>query len=529
MFKPLSMMLIRLRMVAAVLLLAVVGPVLAPAHAQQGPPPDAGPVSYQTFYDALSPYGQWVTDPDYGYAWVPNAGPDFQPYRTNGHWVYTDYGWTWVSSYQWGWGPFHYGRWRYSEVNGWLWLPGYTWGPAWVAWRRSEGYYGWAPLGPPPMSSGVHVSIGFSFSLGDAPVAPARWCFVPAAYVASPVIATYYVAPTQMAVVYNNTTVIRNTYVNNNVVNNVNNTNTTNNNVTHNTTNNGGRQPGSLTTTATTTNGSTAQPTYPAGPERAEVEKATGQTIKPLTISNRATPGTGLQGQSLALYRPEVAAPNRPGRNPGANAAPNPAPQRVVPVAEAVTQARRPENADRGLMRDNAAQHLSSTDPDPIRGARLRQVAAREAQPASTGNLSPGSPNNGPARGNPNNPQPHLSGLSNPTVRPSRQNSPSGPGNANPASPGPTGAQPLPASSNQAPSNPDRPTDRPAPRPNRPDGGGVPAADLEQPRHQNAAPNGPGGPMTRPAPHAPPRPMPAKAPARPRAPHPEEREERGHH
>jgi len=514
MFKPLSMMLIRLRLAAAVLLLAVVGPFLAPAHAQQGPPPDAGPVTYQTFYDALSPYGQWVTDPDYGYAWVPNAGPDFQPYRTNGHWVYTDYGWTWVSNYQWGWGPFHYGRWRYSDVNGWLWLPGYTWGPAWVAWRRSAGYYGWAPLGPPPMSSGVHVSIGFSFSFGDAPVAPARWCFVPVAYVASPVIATYYVAPTQMAVVYNNTTVIRNTYVNNNVMNNnVNTTNTTNNNVTNTTTNNA------------------AQPAYPAGPERAEVEKATGQTIKPLSISNRATPGTGLQGQSLALYRPEVAAPVRSSRNPGTNAAPNPAPQRVVPVAEAVTQARRPENAERGLMRDNASQHLNSTDPDPIRGARLRQVAAREAQPAGAGNPSPGAPANGPGRGNPTNAQPtnpqsNAAGLPNPNARPARQNPSNGPGNAIPASPIPTGARPLAASPNQARNNPDRPADRP----NRPDGGGVSAADLNQPRHQNTAPNGPGsGPMNRPAPHAPPRPMPAKAPARPRAPHPEEREERGHH
>ena len=47
-------------------------------------------VSYQTFYDELSPYGQWVDYPGQGYVWVPDAGNDFRPYSTNGHWVWTD-------------------------------------------------------------------------------------------------------------------------------------------------------------------------------------------------------------------------------------------------------------------------------------------------------------------------------------------------------------------------------------------------------------------------------------------------------
>src|ERR1700726_3294310 len=66
------------------------------------PPPQAPPpaepepedVSYQSFYDQLSPYGQWIDDPHYGYVWLPDAGPDFKPYSTNGHWVYTNEGWT---------------------------------------------------------------------------------------------------------------------------------------------------------------------------------------------------------------------------------------------------------------------------------------------------------------------------------------------------------------------------------------------------------------------------------------------------
>ena len=105
-------------------------------------------VSLQVFYDDLSPYGQWVNDPDYGYVWAPSVASDFSPYSSDGHWVLTDEGWTWVSDYPWGWAPFHYGRWNFNPAFGWIWIPDTVWGPAWVSWRRSPGYYGWAPLGP---------------------------------------------------------------------------------------------------------------------------------------------------------------------------------------------------------------------------------------------------------------------------------------------------------------------------------------------------------------------------------------------
>jgi len=105
-------------------------------------------VSYQDFYDSLSPYGQWINDSEYGYVWVPNEDDDFRPYFTRGHWVMTDYGNTWVSEYPWGWACFHYGRWIYNGYYGWVWIPGYEWGPGWVAWRWGGGYCGWAPLYP---------------------------------------------------------------------------------------------------------------------------------------------------------------------------------------------------------------------------------------------------------------------------------------------------------------------------------------------------------------------------------------------
>ena len=93
-----------------------------------------GSVSFQVFYDQLSPYGSWVSYPDYGYVWVPGADAGFRPYGTRGHWVYKEDGWTWVSDYSWGWATFHYGNWFYDDSYGWMWTPGYEWAPAWVTW-----------------------------------------------------------------------------------------------------------------------------------------------------------------------------------------------------------------------------------------------------------------------------------------------------------------------------------------------------------------------------------------------------------
>src|SRR6185437_3876855 len=71
-----------------------------------------GYISDQEFYDALEPYGTWVSDPEYGDVWVPDVEDGFRPYATRGHWVVTEYGNVWVSRYRWGWATFHYGRWR---------------------------------------------------------------------------------------------------------------------------------------------------------------------------------------------------------------------------------------------------------------------------------------------------------------------------------------------------------------------------------------------------------------------------------
>ena len=129
-------------------------------------------VSFQTFYDNLAPYGQWVNDPTYGQVWVPNEEGNFRPYGSRGHWVMTDLGNTWVSDDPWGWACYHYGRWTYDNYYGWVWIPGYDWAPAWVSWRYGGGYCGWAPLGP---------GEGLGFNCPDT-----WWIFVDANYIYAP-------------------------------------------------------------------------------------------------------------------------------------------------------------------------------------------------------------------------------------------------------------------------------------------------------------------------------------------------------
>ncbi len=267
------------------LALSSCGPVYV-VHQDQPPQADPAPappeeVSYQSFYDQLSPYGQWIDDPSYGYVWMPNVGPEFKPYATNGHWVYTDEGWTWASEYPWGWAAFHYGRWFYQDGYGWMWIPGQEWAPAWVSWRNSSDYYGWAPLGP-------NVSIGISVGGGYNPP-PHYWSFVPHQYVASPQVNNYYVNESRNTTIINNTTVINNTVINNN--------NRNSNNINNNTRIN--------------------NRSYAGGPSPDDVGRFSGAPLRPVALRESNTPGERVNGGELAIYRPRINPATAPNANRG--------------------------------------------------------------------------------------------------------------------------------------------------------------------------------------------------------------------
>jgi hypothetical protein len=106
--------------------------------------------SYGMFYEKLEPYGAWRETADYGYVWQPHEAEESQDWRpyTEGRWAYSDAGWTWISDESFGWATYHYGRWLRLRRVGWVWVPGNEWAPAWVSWRTSKDYVGWAPLPP---------------------------------------------------------------------------------------------------------------------------------------------------------------------------------------------------------------------------------------------------------------------------------------------------------------------------------------------------------------------------------------------
>ncbi len=126
---------------AGVLYLALVGGLASPAQ--------AGRTDGPLFYDALSPYGDWIDYGKYGPVWYPTrVSAQWRPYL-DGRWLPTDEGWVFETSEPWGWATYHFGNWMPTREYGWVWVPGSTWYPATTAWRTNDDYIGWAPLPPP--------------------------------------------------------------------------------------------------------------------------------------------------------------------------------------------------------------------------------------------------------------------------------------------------------------------------------------------------------------------------------------------
>ena len=150
-------------------------PAPAPIANQPWNDPDA---DYSMFYNSLSPYGRWLELDGYGYAFRPSYSDrsDWRPY-VDGRWVWTDQGWAWDTPEPIGWACYHYGRWVRISRHGWVWLPGRQWAPAWVSWRRSPDYIGWAPL-PPSVG---HVTIGHDCDARYG-MAPSSYTFIQATH-----------------------------------------------------------------------------------------------------------------------------------------------------------------------------------------------------------------------------------------------------------------------------------------------------------------------------------------------------------
>lgn len=187
-------------------------------------PPPTGEVNDTYFYDALTPYGNWVNIEGCGLCWQPTVviyTSDWQPYCNRGHWIYTDDGWFWASDYSWGWATFHYGRWFHDARWGWCWWPDTTWAPSWVCWRYSNDYCGWAPLPPHTgyregvgiVFNGAVVQAGFDFGISAN-----FFTFVPTKNFCDHRLSRYRVERSRAPVIYRQTTVINNFGVQNHII-----------------------------------------------------------------------------------------------------------------------------------------------------------------------------------------------------------------------------------------------------------------------------------------------------------------------
>ena len=300
-----------------------------------------GYVSFQVFYDQLSPYGQWVNYSNYGYVWIPDAGSDFVPYSSGGHWILTDYGWTWVSDYSWGWAPFHYGRWSFDNSYGWFWVPDNEWGPSWVTWRRGNGYYGWEPMEP-----GISISASFGRPYNSR---NDHWMFVRDRDIDRSNINHYYVNRTENQRIIQNSTVINKTYVDNK-----------------------------------------RHATYVSGPAREDVQKVTGRKVNAVQIRDNTKPGQSMNNGQLQIYRPQVNKSNDKERKP--------VPSKITALKDAKRTTNQPQTAkpsenNRPQQNTVKPQHSSNTNAKPVQPQNVKTANnSRQEKPQNT--VKPQSNNN---------------------------------------------------------------------------------------------------------------------------------------
>ena len=377
---------------AAGLFFSSCGPttVIESSSYQPAPAPVAE-VSYQSFYDQLAPYGNWINYPGYGYVWMPNEGPDFKPYASNGNWIYTEAGWTWSSNYSWGWAPFHYGRWFYENGYGWLWVPGNEWAPAWVSWRSNGDYYGWAPVGP-------RISVDIALGNYEPPVH--YWNFVPCRYMGNPGWHNYYVNESRNVTIIQQTTIINN----------------------YSGTNRG-------------------RYAYAPGPDPNEVSRVSGNHITPVQIREASTPGERISGSQYVIYHPRVnAEPVDRGNAAGRPATPAPAHYEPLSNVRPSPVYNKPINNTTPVVENpnnnQPANYPRAANDQPAYGNRPAVEHPNNSQPAynpkpeNTGNNQPAY-GTSPAYNQPDN-RPHPANNPSPAIQ--NPNNAQNPNHLNPES-----------------------------------------------------------------------------------------------
>jgi len=229
----------------------------------------------------------------------------------------TDYGWTWLSDYEWGWAPFHYGRWDYDNNYGWFWFPGDEWAPAWVTWRRGDGYYGWAPMRPDDFT-GMGSRDRYYDDMH-------RWVFIRQRDFGKPNGDRYYVSNRRNEEIFRTTSVIGNTRTDNQRRN-----------------------------------------VYEAGPDPSEVERTTGRRVNRVAVMDSDRPGRKLSNNQLEIYRPRIQERTDGNR---------PTPSRISDIKDVRPMRER----DRTYQPGNDIQ-LDESPQNPVRGQGQREIDREQVQ-----------------------------------------------------------------------------------------------------------------------------------------------------
>ena len=138
----------------------------------------------------LSRYGTFTMDTVHGEVWTPSVAPvGWHPYPPC-HWVKAQrWGLYYDDQTEWGRIVHHFGRWLHDADKGWLWIPGNQFSPAWVVWRSSRAWTGWAPL--PPRDDQTRVA--------DTMAGADSWLFQESSLVLSGCKADQIAAPPQIS------------------------------------------------------------------------------------------------------------------------------------------------------------------------------------------------------------------------------------------------------------------------------------------------------------------------------------------
>jgi hypothetical protein len=136
-----------------------------------------------------------------------------------------------------------------------------------VSWRRSPGYYGWAPLRP-----GISISISFG---SDYYEQNDRWIFVRERDIVRRDVSLHFVSRTRNRAIISTSSVISNSR-----------------------------------------NDGIRNAVYIAGPDRDEVQRTTRTRVNPVTVREHDRPGQRLEKNEIQLYRPQMERRTDAGQHP---------------------------------------------------------------------------------------------------------------------------------------------------------------------------------------------------------------------